>query len=122
MPTIPVELPQNSYNIEIGAGHLDDLGNQMRSLGLKDKVLLVSNSSIFRHLGQRAIESLKNAGFTVETCILPAGERYKTLSTLQKIYDAALENRLERSSTIVALGAVLLEICPGLQRRRGCGG
>jgi len=104
MPTIPVELPQNSYNIEIGAGHLDDLGNQMRSLGLKDKVLLVSNPSIFRHLGQRAIESLKNAGFAVETCILPAGERYKTLSTLQKIYDAALENRLERSSTIVALG------------------
>ncbi len=35
---------------------------------------------------------------------MPAGERYKTPASLQKIYDIALENRLERSSTILALG------------------
>ncbi|GAB1539416.1 hypothetical protein NUACC21_20820 [Scytonema sp. NUACC21] len=29
---------------------------------------------------------------------------YKTLNSVQKIYDAALENRIERSSTMVALG------------------
>jgi 3-dehydroquinate synthase len=40
----------------------------------------------------------------VATCILPAGERYKTPATVQKIHDAALENRLERSSVMVALG------------------
>jgi 3-dehydroquinate synthase len=35
---------------------------------------------------------------------LPAGERFKTANSLQKIYDAALAHRLERSSMIVALG------------------
>ena len=32
------------------------------------------------------------------------GERYKTLKSIQKIYDCALAHRLERSSTLVALG------------------
>ncbi|WP_421657961.1 3-dehydroquinate synthase [Leptothermofonsia sp. ETS-13] len=101
---IPVNLPQSAYNIMIAPGSLDSLGPEMQSLNLGKHVVVVSNPGIFRHFGERAIVSLKQAGFTVSSCILPAGERYKTLSTLQKIFDAALENRLERSSTLVALG------------------
>ena len=55
-------------------------------------------------MGERAIASLKAAGFEVAEVTLPIGERYKTLNSVQKIYDTALENRLERSSTMVALG------------------
>ncbi len=101
---IPVNLPQDSYNVAISPAGLDQLGTQMQSLNLGKTVLVVSNPTIFRHYGQRAIDSLEQAGFTVATCILPPGERYKTLTTLQKIFDAALANRLERSSTFVALG------------------
>lgn len=106
---IPVPLPQGSYQVAIAPGSLSTLGEWMRgshdpSLKLGDKVLLVSNGAIFRHYGDRVMASLTQAGFAVAHCILPTGERYKTLSTLQKIYDAALENRLERSSTFVALG------------------
>jgi 3-dehydroquinate synthase len=102
--TISVQLPANSYDIAIAPGGLDQMGHYLKSLNLGQKVLVVSNAPIFRHYGDRVVSSLTQAGFTVSTCILPAGERYKTLSTLQKIYDAALENRLERSSTFVALG------------------
>jgi 3-dehydroquinate synthase len=106
---IPVNLPQSTYEIAIAAAALDRLGAWMagelnQSLQLKGKVLLVSNPVVFRHYGQRAIASLEQAGFQVSTCILPAGERYKTLASVQKIYDAALNHRLERSSTCVALG------------------
>jgi 3-dehydroquinate synthase len=105
MPTvIPVQLPQNSYNITIASGGLDQLGSEMQALKLGKKVLLVSNPAIFRHYGERAIAALEGAGFVVQSCILPAGERYKTPATLQKIYDAALDFRVERSSTFVALG------------------
>lgn len=65
---------------------------------------MVSNPAIFRHYGERVIASLQSAGFEVNRCTIPAGERYKTLTSIQKLYDAALENRLERSSTMVALG------------------
>ena len=101
---IHVDLPQQAYDIAIAPGSLDQLGQSMTDLNLGKKVLVVSNPTIFKHYGERVIASLNQAGFEVTTCTLPAGERYKTLNSIQKIYDAALENRLERSSTMVALG------------------
>ncbi|MEB3180841.1 MAG: 3-dehydroquinate synthase [Nostocaceae cyanobacterium] len=101
---INVPLPQQSYEIAIAPGSLDQLGERMSSLNLGTKVLVVSNPTIFKHYGERAIASLSSAGFEVTSCTLPPGERYKTLNTVQKIYDTALANRLERSSTMVALG------------------
>ncbi|MBW4525930.1 MAG: 3-dehydroquinate synthase [Phormidium tanganyikae FI6-MK23] len=104
MPSvIPVSLPQNSYDIAIAS--IDEIGDRLQALPkLGKKALIVSNPAIFKQYGQAVTDSLTEAGFTVSSCILPAGERYKTPATLQKIYDAALENRLERSSVMVALG------------------
>lgn len=104
MTVIKVDIPEKSYNIAIAPGSLDQLGAQMQHLKLGKKVLLVSNPMIFKHYGPRAIASLQNAGFQVIHYNLPPGERYKTLNSIQKLYDIALENRLERSSTMVALG------------------
>ncbi len=104
MSSITVQLPQKSYEIAIAPNNLDQLGPKMEPLNLGKKVLLVSNPEIFAHYGERAIASLEEAGFDVSHCILPAGEEYKTPETLHNIYDAALAHRLERSSTMVALG------------------
>ena len=101
---IKVNLPSCSYEIAIAPSGLDRLGDYMSILHLGKKVLLVSNSTIFEHYGKRALSSLKAAGFDVCHCILPDGEKYKNLDSLQKIYDTALVNRVERSSTMVALG------------------
>lgn len=104
MSVIEVKLPQQSYEIEIAAGGLDRLGERMQPLAVGQKVLVVSNPEIFQHYGERAIASLASAGFEVSHHILPAGEQYKHLESIQGIYDTALENRLERSSTLLALG------------------
>lgn len=114
MASINVNLPQQSYEIAIGQTAapegaiapegIDQLGEMMSNLKLGKKVLLVSNPTIFKHYGERAVASLEAAGFEVASCTLPPGERYKTLSSVQKIYDTALLNRIERSSTMVALG------------------
>lgn len=99
-----VDLGQKSYDVAIAPNNLNQLGSLMLPLQLGKKVLLVSNPEIFQHYGEQVVESLTLAGFDVKSCTLPAGESYKTLKTLQIIYDAALEHRLERSSTLVALG------------------
>ncbi len=101
---ISVELPQQSYQVAIATGGLSQLGHWLQPLKLGQKLLLVSNPMVFRRYGETAVAALTQAGFEVSTCLLPAGERYKTPATLQKIYDAALAARLERSSTILALG------------------
>jgi 3-dehydroquinate synthase len=104
---IPVALPQTPYNISVATQNLDQLGEQLRQVigkPLGEKILVVSNPSIFNRYGDRLLASIQAAGFTTRTCLLPPGERFKTTTTLQKIYDAALEMRLERSSTMIALG------------------
>ncbi|MDX1978575.1 MAG: 3-dehydroquinate synthase [Pseudanabaenaceae cyanobacterium bins.68] len=96
--------PQQNYQIFIQPGSLASLGEAMSKLNLGQKVLVVSNPVIFRHYGDRLCKSLEAANFQPSPVILPAGERYKTATSLHKIYDAALAHRLERSSVIVALG------------------
>ncbi len=105
---IPVPLPQQSYAVAL-ASPLTDIGilltnPEIQTTQLSQKILVVSNPQIWRHYGHTVVDSLTQAGFDVDHCILPAGERYKTLKSIQKIYDAALGKRLERSSTLVALG------------------
>ena len=68
---IKVDIPEKSYDITIAPGSLDQLGEQMASLKLGKKVLLVSNPMIFKHYGPKAIASLENAGFQVVSYNLP---------------------------------------------------
>mgnify|MGYP001031684956 CR=1 FL=1 len=107
--TIRVNLPQDSYDIRIAPGGLDYLGPWLAAedqplVKPVQKVLVVSNPVVFELYGERAIASLTQAGYSVCHCSLPAGEQYKTIASIAKIHDAAYENRLERSSAMVALG------------------
>jgi 3-dehydroquinate synthase len=103
--TIRVNIPQAPYDIKISPGGLDALGQWLTPLiQTGQKVLLVSNPMVFEHYGDRAIASLNQAGYEVCHCILPAGEPYKTMASIEKIHDVAYENRLERSSAMIALG------------------
>ncbi|MEL6438928.1 MAG: 3-dehydroquinate synthase [Cyanobacteria bacterium J06621_8] len=104
MPNITVDLPQNSYQITIAPGSLDDLGSKMQQLNLSGKVLVVSNPEIFGYYGEACLQSLTDAGFITYTHLIPAGEEFKKIESIQQVYDMALAHRLERSSTFVALG------------------
>ncbi len=104
MNEITVKLPQDSYQITIAPGSLDQIGDQIAKLNLGQKVLLISNPEIFRHYGKTAIASIEAAGFEVYTHLIAAGETYKTLESVRQIYDVALKNHFERSSTFIALG------------------
>lgn len=106
--TIRVDLPQEAYDVRIAPDGLDRLGEWLAGdkplVKPGQKVLLVSNPIVFELYGERAIAALEKAGYVVCHCILPAGEQYKTLASIEKIHDVAYENRLERSSAMVALG------------------
>jgi 3-dehydroquinate synthase len=101
---IPVKLPQNSYNIHVAPASLNQLGARVKQLNLGKKILVISNPEIFDHYGEITLNSLKNDGFEVAIHLIPAGESYKTLEAIAKIYDTALSHHLERSSTMLALG------------------
>ncbi|MEO1126782.1 MAG: 3-dehydroquinate synthase [Cyanobacteria bacterium J06635_15] len=106
---VPVPLPQQAYNIAIAARGLYHLGAWLIGsdpplIKPGQRLLLVSNTTVFDWYGQSALDSLTAAGFQAKACVLPDGEQYKTLDTVKAIYDAALDHQLERGSAMVALG------------------
>jgi 3-dehydroquinate synthase len=104
MPNIRVNLPQAAYAIAIANDSLQHLGSQLKQLNLGNEVLVISNPEIFAHYGETCLDSLKKAGFEPYSHLIPGGESYKHLQSIQGIYDTAQANHLERSSTFVALG------------------
>ncbi|MGF1538178.1 MAG: 3-dehydroquinate synthase [Elainellaceae cyanobacterium] len=104
MTAIPIQLPADRYDVVIASGSLDQLGESLKAVLPGQRLLLVSNPTVFDHYGAQAIASLEQAGFAIATCLLPDGESYKHLGSIQTIYDAALAHKLERSSTMVSLG------------------
>ena len=99
-----VETPGGRYPVFVGWGTLSDLGQRMRNLGLSGKAALISDAAVYEIHGVKALESLRSAGFEVASYAVPAGERSKSEDALTRIYDWMVEQRLERGSTVVALG------------------
>jgi len=64
--------------------------------------MVVSNETVAPLYLDRLLPGLR--GFQVEQVILPDGEKYKNLQILDQVYTALLENRFDRSCTLLALG------------------
>ena len=102
---VNVDLGERSYPIYIGTGLLDD-GEALRSHVRGSTALVVTNETI-AGLGylDRTVAALEARGdLRVETVVLPDGEEYKNLEVLNQVYTRALETRLDRGTTFVALG------------------
>ena len=69
-----------------------------------NRVMIVTNTTIAPLYLERIKTSLETVGKKVETVILPDGEAYKTMESLTLIYDALLEKKCDRKTTLVALG------------------
>ena len=100
---LTVNAPSHSYPIYIGANLVDLLQQYAEKHTAKD-CMIVTNETIAPLYLQQVANVFQAACKTVHTVVLPDGEAYKNLATLNLIYDALMQNRMERKSTLVALG------------------
>ena len=105
MTTVKVELTR-PYDIAIGQGLLQQVGERLKALGIRTgtKILVVSNPVVADHYGNRVSGSLNAAGFEADLLVVEAGEEQKTPATIALIHDKAYAMQLERSSLMLALG------------------
>ena len=103
MQTLNVALAKRSYPIHIGRGLLTDASLILPHLKRKH-VAIVTNTTVAPLYLAQLSDTLQAAGVRVIPIILPDGEAYKNSDTLNSIYDALLQNRCERSTTLIALG------------------
>ncbi len=101
METLEVALGERSYPIYIGSGLLGD-PRWIRPHVPGRQVLVVSNETVAPLYLQPLRASLD--GLEQADLILPDGEQYKTVATVETIWDRLLELRFDRNCTLVALG------------------
>ncbi len=102
MTELCVELGDRSYPIYINVDILDD-AEKFRPFVAGSQVLLVTNTVVDPLYSERLEKSLSFAE-TLTKVVLPDGESYKNLETLNTIFDALLSAGHNRRTTLIALG------------------
>ncbi len=101
---IRVTARDGAYDVHCRRGALDDLGALMRDAGLQGSAFLVADDAVAALFGERALVSLRVAGFEAAMTTFPPGEASKSLDVVRSIYDWLLDHHAERGSAVVALG------------------
>jgi 3-dehydroquinate synthase len=105
MLTVDVPLPDRSYPVHIGSGLLSASAfRRWRGLGDFRRALIVTDTNVGPLYAESLRTQIASLGADVQVCALPAGEQYKTLDSLSRIWAAALANGSDRGLVIFALG------------------
>jgi 3-dehydroquinate synthase len=96
---IEVPTPSRKYTITLGHGILDRLPRLLDEAGAPARRFVVSSQLIWRLHGAK----LARAGLA-EPILVPDGERFKTLQTVSRVYEALIRENAERQSTLVTFG------------------
>jgi len=99
-----VELGPRAYEIRIGPGLLERVGERLRALGLASRAIVVTDSNVRALLADRVERSLGDAGIPHSTIAVPPGERTKSAGALVRLWDAMLDAGIDRRTAVVALG------------------
>jgi 3-dehydroquinate synthase len=101
--TVNVALGDRSYPIHIGSGLLQR-AELVRAHLAQPRVAIVTNDVVGPLYLDALGGVLERAGVQALRVTLPDGEARKNWESLNRILDALLENRCERSTTVIALG------------------
>ena len=103
-PAAIVRTPTETYPVIVANGAFEDAGELCRDVGLKGRAFVVSDTAVGPLFAERAEETLREAGYTSQALLIPAGEEHKTLATVESVYDWLISHRIERSDFVVCVG------------------
>lgn len=97
---VDVNTGSRTSTLWIGEGTADRMADLLDAHGVGARRFVVSNPAVWRLHGAAVARALGG----VEPILVPDGERYKTLQSVSKIYDALVRGGADRGSTLVAVG------------------
>ncbi len=107
MPTIHVHLAgvaaaDRSYDIQIGAGVIGEIGVAVARRGGR-RAVVISDAAVAPHAAA-AMASLTAAGIDTTAVAVPSGEASKSLAEAGRLWDALAVNATDRQTHVVAVG------------------
>lgn len=102
---VRVELAARSYNVHIAEGCHAWLGKLLSNMADPvSSITLVSNRQIAALYSAELLASACELGVPLHTMLIPAGERYKNLDTVNRLYGNMIQQRVDRKGVVLALG------------------
>src|SRR5215469_6375657 len=113
---IPVRLKHSHYDVFIQRGILTRIGQLLTKLlpSKNSRCFIVSVEAVWKHWGQLLSESLEKAKIAHAKIELADGERYKNLSSLERLAEQLAELRADRNSVILAFGGGVIGDVAGM--------
>jgi 3-dehydroquinate synthase len=101
---VRVELGSRSYDILIGRNLISTAAQHLSPLLGRRHVVIVTDANVAKLHLEALEQALKRSDIGVDSIILPAGEGTKSFQELERLCSLLLDMKVERSSTLVALG------------------
>ena len=123
MTRVKVDLANNSYDVMVEAGALENAANHLAPHLSNSRAFIISDSNVGPAYLPKLVSQLNAEGIKIKTLELPAGEGTKNWQTLEKLTDWLLENGIERADTVAALGGGVIGDLTGFAAsiiKRGC--
>ena len=99
---IRVRVLGTSYPIFIREGLLAETGEILQKLVSQRKIFILADATVWRLWGKKLLQSL--AVPRTPVILVPSGERYKRMATVEKIAQQLSDQGAERSSLLIAFG------------------
>lgn len=102
--TLRVELGERSYDIVVGADLIAHAATWIAPVLARPRAIVITDENVAPHYLAPLRTSLEAVDIDVDTIVLPAGEQTKSFAHFQALCEDILARRVERSTTLIALG------------------
>lgn len=104
MQKIDVKLTHKNYPIYIENGLFKKAGSILSEFLAEKKVIIVTDSNLSSSYGNELLQSLRADKIESEICIIPAGEKSKSIDVLTELYNSFAGFGITRNDFVIALG------------------
>ena len=92
------------YDVIVEQGNSCRIGGELRYRNLKGPIIVITDTNVEPLYLDIVVQSIHKEGYQVHGYSLPAGESYKTIDSVLRLWMEFSKRKIERNSTVVALG------------------
>lgn len=123
MNRITVSLAENSYDILVEPASLDQAAQYLQPFANNQRLFVISDENVVPTILPQLHAAMAASNIELFTKILPAGEHSKSWASLENLTDWLLDQGVERSDCLIALGGGVIGDLTGFAAailKRGC--
>ncbi|MFH1256548.1 MAG: 3-dehydroquinate synthase [Candidatus Diapherotrites archaeon] len=94
----------SSYEIVIGRNLLKKIPAELKKKKYGNRYAIITDSNVGKKIGKKFAGEMKGIKLACELIVFPAGEKHKTLVTVEKLQEKMLAKGFDRKDCIIALG------------------